>query len=177
MLNIRNARDNDEREIIDVHISAFPDEEREDVANLAISLLRETTTPATISLIAEEAGSVIGHIALSPVTFSEAVDLSVYILGPLGIKPEHQKRGAGSALIKNSKQRLTDMSVDILLVYGDPDYYGRFGFGTELASQFVPPYKLEYPFGWQAVALGDAEVPEGAFPFSCVAALDDPSLW
>ena len=47
------------------------------------------------------------------------------------------------------------MGVNVVFVYGDPKYYGKFGFSAEVASAYSPPYELQYPFGWQAVALNN----------------------
>jgi len=39
------------------------------------------------------------------------------------------------------------------LVLGDPAYYGRFGFKEEIGHSFLPPYTLQYPFGWTGMML------------------------
>ena len=69
------------------------------------------------------------------------------------VRSEHQKRGVGSGLVQSGIQQLSDMSVQWLFVYGDPQYYGRFGFTAEVAEGFVPPYPLEFPFGWLGMKL------------------------
>ena len=66
---------------------------------------------------------------------------------------------------------------DVVFVYGDPAYYGRFGFQRETATRFLPPYDLQYPFGWQAVVLHGDPADERIARISCVAPLCDPSLW
>ncbi len=43
----------------------------------------------------------------------------------------------------------------MLFVYGNPDYYGKFGFSVDTAQCYIPPYWLEYSFGWQAIALSE----------------------
>ena len=72
---------------------------------------------------------------------------------------------------------LTEDSVGVLLVYGDPAYYGRFGFKEEIGQTFVPPYSLDYPFGWTGMMLSDTPVPEQPIKFECVSALSKSSLW
>ena len=42
---------------------------------------------------------------------------------------------------------LTKEGVDVLLFYGDPAYYRRFGFLEKTGPAFIPPYPLKYPFG------------------------------
>ena len=72
---------------------------------------------------------------------------------------------------------LTKDGAGILLVYGDPDYYGRFGFKEEIGRSFVPPYPLEYPFGWTGMMLNGTAVPDKSMKFECVNALSKPELW
>ena len=61
-------------------------------------------------------------------------------------------------------------------VYGDPQYYSRFGFNTDLAMNFIPPYTLQFPDGWHALKLNSAVFPEGG-EITCVESLNNPGLW
>ena len=142
-----------------------------------MNLLYEETNPGTISLVAEVDGAVVGHIAFSPVTINNNKSWVGYILAPLGVKPEYQKRLIGSKLIESGMGRLSKMGVNVVFVYGDPEYYGRFGFNPDVASRYSPPYELQYPFGWQAIALNEADFTDSAVKISCVAPLCDPDLW
>lgn len=38
-------------------------------------------------------------------------------------------------------------------LHGDPEYDCKFGFSVDAAERYILPYKLEYPFGWQGIAL------------------------
>jgi putative acetyltransferase len=172
---IRAATIRDRGAIHDVHMSAFPDDERAPVAKLATDLLATASSPETVSLVAEVDGRIAGHVAFSPVRAEGNENWLGYILAPLGVRPEHHKRGIGSQLVRRGLERLSDAGVDAVFVYGDPAYYGRFGFHSEAAERFKPPYPLQYPFGWQAILGGDAGGNPGSLSF--VAALDDPGLW
>ena len=103
--------------------------------------------------------------------------ISGYILALLAVAPKHQKKGIGSNLIESGIDMLTKNGVGAVLVYGDPDYYGRFGFKVEIGLSFVPPYSLQYPFGWTCMMLNDIPVPEHPIQFACVSALSKPELW
>ena len=72
---------------------------------------------------------------------------------------------------------LTKEGVDVLLVYGDPAYYGRFGFSEKTGRAFMPPYTLAYPFGWTGMMLNETSLPDTLIQFDCVAALSKPDLW
>ena len=176
-MRIREATISDGDVIREIHLSAFGADEREIVARLAVNLLSEDTAPLTIALVAEVDDDVIGHVGLSPVTTDAADGYGIYILAPLAVRPEHQKRGVGSLLVEDGKRRLSEMGVDLLLVYGDPAYYGRFGFSVGAAEGCIPPYEIEYSSGWQGAVLGARGIPGSRLRLGCVASLRDPALW
>ena len=177
MTLIREATHLDCENIHDIHMHAFGNGEAKNVVALAVNLVDEQTNPKTYSYVAEINGAVVGHIAFSPVTFNPNNKLKGYILAPLGIKPEYQNRKIGSMLIKYGIEQLSEDGVDILFVYGDPKYYGKFGFNEKTSSNFLPPYKLQYPFGWLALALDEECFVNRTVKVSCVASLCDPNLW
>jgi putative acetyltransferase len=176
-MHIRIATSLDQDNIHSVHWSAFAEGEREIVSKLAVNLLAEETTPHTISLVAESEGAVVGHVAFSPVTIGSNKNIQGYILAPLGVSPDYQKRCIGSKLIESGMQQLSRMGVDFLFVYGDPKYYSKFGFSADAAECYIPPYRLEYPFGWQGIALSECSIRKSSIKIVCVTSLCDPALW
>jgi len=176
-MNIRIATNQDRHDVQKVHLCAFPEGESDIVSKLAIDLLSEKTTPQTISLVAETDGAIVGHIAFSPVIIDNNENFLGYILAPLGVKPDYQKRRIGSKLIEYGKQHLSDKGVNVVFVYGDPKYYGRFGFSGGAAHQYATPYKLQYPFGWQAIVLKKCDIEKPPVAITCVTSLCDPKLW
>lgn len=72
---------------------------------------------------------------------------------------------------------LSGKRVDVLFVYGDPKYYGRFGFSANAATRFIPPCELKYPFGWLACMLREGNPDDQAVRLSCVRSLYNPALW
>ena len=176
-MHIRIATSLDRDDVREVHLCAFPKGEREIVSKLAINLLFEETTPQTISLVAETEGVVVGHVAFSPVTIDNNENLQGYILAPLGVKPDYQKRRIGSKLIESGMQQLLKMGVNILFVYGDPKYYSRFGFSADTADRYIPPYKLQYSYGWQAITLTECKNVKSSVKIACVTSLCDSELW
>ena len=177
MFSIRAATKLDRDDIREVHLLAFSEVEGQVVAKLASNLLDEETTPETLALVAELDGIVVAHIAFSPVTFDDNEKLKGYILAPLGVMPEYQKCSVGSDLIKSSIEKLSEQGVNVLFVYGNPKYYGKFGFKAETATNYLPPYELQYPFGWLAIALNDDVYAEKTIKISCVPSLQDSALW
>ena len=118
-----------------------------------------------------------GHIAFSPVEIDHNENCQVYILAPLAVQTDYQKRGIGSTLIKYGMQQLSAMGVNIVFVYGDPNYYERFGFDADTARNYTTPYNLQYPSGWQAIVLNEYAMEKIPVAISCVTSLCDPKLW
>jgi putative acetyltransferase len=176
-MKIRNAHQNDADAIGSVHRAAFPEGERDLISKVAVAMLSEEVSPSVLSLVAEVDGTIVGHVAFSPVTSADTKEHLGYLLAPLAVNPTHQKRGIASQLIKDGMKRLSDQGPGVLLVYGDPDFYGRFGFRAEQGGCYAPPYPLEFPFGWQGMALGDFDFPSSPVRISCVPSLDHPNLW
>lgn len=74
-----------------------------------------------LSLVAEDADGIAGHLALSPM----AAPFPALALAPLAVAPRHQGRGIGAALVVAAQARHPDATI---IVLGDPAYYARFGF-------------------------------------------------
>lgn len=176
-MNIRNVQEMDLSPIQRVIEAAFPDEEIEVIRLLASDLYSESRIKPIRSLVCEVDNQVIGYVSFSPIFLSLTHNINGYILAPLAVLPDHQKKGVGSKLISIGIDILTKEGVDVLLVYGDPDYYNRFGFKEDIASPFLPPYPLKYPTGWQGILLSDINLPEPNIKFDCVRSLDKPYLW
>jgi putative acetyltransferase len=103
----------------------------------------------TVSLVAEVDGSVIGHVAISPVTVSDGAP-GWYGLGPISVLPLHQRSGVGSQLMQAALQALRERGAAGCMLVGDPGYYRRFGFkaATGLTYPGVPQeYFMAVSFG------------------------------
>ena len=113
----------------------------------------------TISLVAEIDGKLVGHIAFSPVTFSDG-SKNWYGLGPISVMPNYQKQGIGKSLVNEGLGLLKDSGAVGCVVVGDPKYYARFGFRSPkgLKHEGVPQENfLVLPFC--------ARIPKGTVQF------------
>ncbi len=52
----------------------------------------------------------------------------IVTFGPVSVLPEYQHKGIGSKLITHTAQLAKKMGYPAILIYGDPEYYRRFGF-------------------------------------------------
>jgi putative acetyltransferase len=62
-------------------------------------------------------------------------------LAPLAVSKAHQRRGIGSALVREGIARLAAHHENVVLVLGDPAFYERFGFSVGGASAFTSRYQ------------------------------------
>ncbi len=173
-MGVRPAETTDCEAIEALYLAAFPADEGEAVASLALELLQTPSRPETYALVYEESGKILGHITFSPIYFDDKTN--GYNLAPLAVLPKYQKQQIGSQLVEAGLAILRGAACEIVCVYGDPNYYGRFGFDAQLGEKFIPPYPLKYPFGWQAMSFSGDE-PSRPMHFTCVPALSNPEIW
>ena len=105
-----------------------------------------------LSLAADD-GNLVGHIAFSRLALPDAPSLRACALAPLAVLPQRQRHGIGSDLVREALKRLEEDGMDLVLVLGEPDYYGRFGFTPDLAKRLETPYDGPY---LQALALSES---------------------
>ncbi|QKG72664.1 N-acetyltransferase [Erythrobacter mangrovi] len=92
----------------------------------------------TLSLVAEDASRIVGHIAFSPVTITDG-SKHWFGLGPVSVWPELHAQGIGSALIRRGIAELQERGAGGIVLLGSPDYYGRFGFVHDPALTYPGP--------------------------------------
>ncbi|MBW8318645.1 MAG: N-acetyltransferase [Rhizobium sp.] len=101
----------------------------------------------TLSLVAEDEGEIVGHVAFSPVTLSGG-EGGWYGLGPISVAPGRQRSGIGSSLVREGVAKLEAQGAKGCALVGEPAYYNRFGFTVrpQLQTAGVPPeYFLVLP--------------------------------
>jgi putative acetyltransferase len=175
-MKIRLSDTNDQQVICAVHHSAFDEEERDSIVELAMNFLSQPSDYFTLSFVAEEKGLAVGHTIFSEINFSEH-NMKAFILAPLAVLPSNQKMGVGKSLVKHGLNYLASQGTELIFVYGDPAYYSKFGFQAEQSGLFVPPYKLQYPHGWQYLQLNNSSLPTAPIHLSCAPPLRKPELW
>lgn len=112
---------------------------RADEARLVEALRDAGHLVPELTLVAEDAGEVVGHVMQSYVTLRGDEDRRVLALAPLSVTPERQSDGIGSALTR-ATVRLADLRGEPLIVLlGHPTYYPRFGFQNARALGVEPP--------------------------------------
>ena len=88
------------------------------------------------SFTALTAGGVVGHVTASKATVATA---PVVAVGPIGVLPERQGTGIGSALMDALLAAADAADVPLIVLLGAPQYYSRFGFRPAEQLGVTPP--------------------------------------
>jgi putative acetyltransferase len=91
-----------------------------------------------LSLVAVSEGQTCGHVISSYVDVEPGAR-RVLQVGPLAVLSSHQRRGIGSALMEETIRIADARGEPLLLIEGNPKYYGRFGFSRTDAVGIEPP--------------------------------------
>ena len=136
---IRDETARDRDAIRALHRAAFTDEM---VVRIVDDLNR--SGDAVISLVADHETNIVGHVLFSRL----GAPMRALTLSPLGVHPEVQRAGIGSALVRKGLDRARQDQWQAVFVLGSPAYYGRFGFDAAAAQGYTSPY-----YGWPFMAL------------------------
>lgn len=143
---IRDEQERDAAAIRAITLAAFADMPYSQQTEAAIVEALRAAGALTVSLVAVEGDDVVGHVAFSPVSVDGAAAPGWYGAGPLSVRPDRQRSGIGSALMRAGIARLRALDGKGCVVVGDPAYYERFGFRTnpEATVPGVPPEHVRF---------------------------------
>lgn len=130
---IRPETERDRDGIRAIHTAAFAGPAE---AGLVDGLRREGVL--LHSLVAELGTAMVGHVVFARGWVGQ--DTPVVTVGPVGVLPDHQRVGVGSAMMRMGIDCCRDDGEAALFLLGDPCYYSRFGFSVAAAAPYVSPY-------------------------------------
>ena len=106
-INIREETPADLRRIEAVTVSAFLDAPHTSHTEQHIINALRDAGKLELSLVAEVDGTVVGHVAISPVVISDGA-AGWFGLGPISVIPECQRRGVGRQLMRAALRTLQE---------------------------------------------------------------------
>src|SRR5690348_2691731 len=152
-MEIREERPGDVDAVHAVQRAAFADQ-ADPVDALVRDLRRSLESEPGLSLVAVADGDVVGHVLFTRNLLDAPPRLvEVQVLSPVGVRPDAQGRGVGSALVRHGVETLAGRGVPAVFLEGDPAYYGRFGFEPAADHGFRRPSLRIPPPAFQVVLL------------------------
>lgn len=89
----------------------------------------------TLSMVAELHDQIVGHVCL---TRAAVGPFPILALGPIGVRPDYQGNGIGSALMHAALGAADALDEPLVGLLGSLDYYPRFGFVPGIRVGIVP---------------------------------------
>ncbi len=98
-----------------------------------------------LSFVALDAdGMLVGSIQLWPIELGTATGVhALTLLGPVAVAKSLQGTGIGAALMETAIAAADAMGRSAIVLIGDPEYYGRFGFSAEATGDWAVPGPVE----------------------------------
>lgn len=88
-----------------------------------------------LDFVAEIDGKIVGNILYSKGIVKDGDrEFEAITFGPVSVLPAFQKQGIGKALVEHSLAAAKSLGYKLVIIYGNPQYYRRFGF--ESAEKF-----------------------------------------
>ena len=126
---VRKQQPGDYEAIRHIYAAAFAQSEKPEPVPIEVGIF-ETLWAAgdaipELSFTALKEAGPVGHVTASRATVAAS---SVVAVGPIGVLPEDQGVGIGSALMNALLTAADAADVPMVVLLGSPQYYGRFGF-------------------------------------------------
>ena len=137
---IRSEQVDDHAAIAEVNREAFG---REGEPRLVAALRDAEGFDPALSLVALRESEVVGHILFSPIHIErDGGDVPAVALAPMAVRPEFQRQGIGSALVRAGLKACSRAEYRIVVVLGHSDYYPRFGFTPACEHGVRAPFEV-----------------------------------
>ncbi|HNQ24495.1 MAG TPA: N-acetyltransferase [Phycisphaerae bacterium] len=140
MLTIRGEQPADYDAIDHVNRTAFGQEIE---PRLVRDLRAQPEFDPELSLVAEEAGRIVGHILFTPLRIEgDGITHTVQTLAPLAVVPQRQRQGVGTQLTWAGLEACRRKGHVVVVVVGHPWYYPRFGFEPARTHGLEAPFPV-----------------------------------
>lgn len=104
--------------------------------------VRENTTPLPeLSFVTVEGDRLLATIRYWPITIGD--ETPALLLGPIAVDPDLQGKGIGVGLMRETIKVATELGHELIVLVGDPEYYGQFGFQNATILGFEMPGPVE----------------------------------
>ncbi|GIF53218.1 putative acetyltransferase [Asanoa ferruginea] len=154
-VKIREETSDDANAVHAIHAAAFGDDL---VPRLVTQLRQRPATFAPRGYVATVDGEAAGHVMLTASWLDAPKKLvDVLVLSPLGVLPQHQRRGIGTLLVARAIEEADRAGAPLLFLEGDPAYYRERGFHEATPLGFRKPSLRIPDAAFQVVKLSTYE--------------------
>ncbi|WP_223793531.1 GNAT family N-acetyltransferase [Marinobacter sp. F4216] len=116
------------------------------IGALVHQILEQVPPESLLGVVATEHGEIVGCILFTRLSFDTPAN--AFMLSPVAVSPDYQGTGVGQELINQGIRHMEELGVELVLTYGDPNYYSKVGF-QQISQQIVrAPFELSHPEGW-----------------------------
>ena len=173
-------------DVVALFTKVFTDSEGKDegalIGELVSDLINTTDEQELFGYVAQDVAQYVdqqekitGSIFFSRLTLPS--NKPAFILSPVAIATEQQRKGIGQQLINYGLEHLKTRGVELVFTYGDPAYYSKVGFKQISEDIIKAPLTLSYPEGWLVQSLANSVIEKEEGASSCVKALDNQTYW
>ena len=100
--------------------------------------IRKNIEPLSeLSFVAIKGDKLLATIRYWPITIGDKTP--ALLLGPIAVEPDLQGKGIGVRLIRESLKVAEELGHQLIVLVGDPEYYGQFGFENAAVRGFQLP--------------------------------------
>lgn len=169
-----------QKDIIDLFHATFTasegDEEGRLIADLVAGIFSTSADGDVVVFTARAENTLTGCIFFTRLRYEDD-NRTVFLLAPVAVATGYQGQGIGQRLLTHGLDAMRLRGVDVVLTYGDPNYYSKVGFQNITQEDAQPPLKLQYPEGWLAQSLSSDHFETLVGPSRCVDAFNNPAYW
>lgn len=165
MLIVRQENKHDYEEVYNVLKTAFETAEHSDgnEQDLVVDLRKSDNFIPELSLVAVKDDKIVGYILFTKIKIGKYEELA---LAPLGVLPEYQRQGIGSALIKQGHKIAKKLGYHYSIVLGSDKYYPRFGYIPAKEYGILAPFDVPDE-NFMAIKLNDTnEIIKGTVKYA-----------
>lgn len=146
------------------------------IGELSDNLINNTNKNDIHVYLAKDEKKIVGCVIFSKLKFERSNKI-VFILSPIAIHPDYQKKRIGQNLINFGHKEIKKFGIEYVVTYGDIKFYEKVGY-KKISEEMIPsPYKLSYPDGWLSQSLIGEEIESIEGKSYCVEALDREEYW
>ncbi|MCK5824192.1 MAG: N-acetyltransferase [Ichthyobacteriaceae bacterium] len=162
-------------EIKNLFIKTFSDSEGEEeglvIGELVNNILFNTDN--FYCFVATDNDKIIGSVFFTELTLNNT---KASLLSPMATLTEYQGKGFGQELINFGINTLKNNGTELVMTYGDINFYSKVGFSLVSEKVIKAPYKLSYPEGWLGKSLISNNISPIAEKPQCAEAFHE-SIW